>query len=76
MLIKVYFNKKLTNPYYSSGNSPTTLTLSYSIEYLLSIIFYECLLGVSHMTYAEDFARFGQKELFRIKMKLKQRKSK
>ena len=75
MLIKVYFNKKLINPYYSSGNSPTTLTLSYSIEYLLSI-FCECVLGVSHMTYAEDFAHFGQKELFRIKMKLKQRKSK
>ena len=46
---KVYFNKNFTHPYYSLGNSPNTLILSYSIEYLSRIIFCECVLGVSHM---------------------------
>ena len=41
----VCFNKTLTQPYYSSGNSSTTLTLSYSIEYLSRIIFSKCVLG-------------------------------
>ena len=71
---KVYFNQKFTHPYYSSGNSANTNALSYSVEYLTRIIFCEYLLGVSHMPYAEDFAHFGQKEQFKIKMKLKQRK--
>ena len=72
---KVYFNQKFTHPYYSSGNSPNTITLSYSVEYLTRIIFCESVLGVSHMPYAEDFAHFGQKEQFKIKMKLKQRQT-
>ena len=72
---KVYFNKKFTHSYYSLGNPPTTLILSYSIEYLSRIIFCKCVLGAIHMSYAEDFAHFGQKEQFKIKMKLKQRKS-
>ena len=58
---KVYFNQKFAHPYYSSGNSPNTITLSYSVEYLTHIIFCESVLGVSHMPYAKDFAHFGQK---------------
>ena len=72
---KVYFNQKFANLYYSSGNSPNTITLSCSVEYLTRIIFCESVLGVNHMPYAEDFAHFGQKEQFKIKMKLKQRKT-
>ena len=72
---KVYFNQKFTNPYYSSGNSPNTVTLSYSVEYLTRIIFCDTVLGVSHMPYAEDFAYFGQKDQFKITMKLKQRQT-
>ena len=67
--------KKFTHSYYSSGNSPRTLTLSYSIKYLSRIIFCECVLGVHHLLHAEDFAHFGQKEQSKIKMKLKQLKS-
>ena len=48
---KVYFNQKFAHPYYSSGNSPNTITLSYSVEYLTRIIFCESVLGVSHMLY-------------------------
>ena len=72
---KVYFNEKFTRPYYSSWNSPNTVTLSYSVEYLTRMIFYDAVLGVSHMPYAEDFAHFGRKEQFKIKMKLKQRQT-
>ena len=72
---KAYFNKKFTHPYYSLGNSPNTLLLSFSIEYFSCIIFCECVLGVSNMLYAENFAHFHQNEQFKIKMKLKQRKS-
>ena len=72
---KVYFNQKFANSYYSSGSSPNTVTLRYSVEYLTRIIFCDTVLGVSHMPYAEDFAHFGQKEQFKIKMKLKQRKT-
>ena len=75
---KVYFNQKFTHPYYSSGNCPNTITLSYSVEHLTRIIFCESVLVVSHTLsewYAEDFAHFGQKEQFKIKMKLKQRKT-
>ena len=68
---KVYFNQKFAHPYYSSGNSPNTITLSYSVEYLTRIIFCESVLGVNHMPYTEDFAHFGQKEQFKIKMRLK-----
>ena len=70
---KVYFNKKFAHPYYALGNYPNTLILSYSIKYLSSMIFCECLLGLSHMSHAEDFAHFGQKMQFKIKMKLKQK---
>ena len=59
---KVYFNQKFGHPYYSSGNSPNTITLSYSVEYLTRKIFFESLVGLSHMPYAVDFAHFGQKE--------------
>ena len=72
---KMYFNQKFAHPYYSSANSPNTITFSYSVEYLTCITFSESRLGVSHMPYAEDFAHFGQKEQFKIKMKLKQRKT-
>ena len=58
---KVYFNQKLTHPYYSSGNPPNTITLNYSVEYLTRIMFYESVQGVSHIPYVEDFAHFGQK---------------
>ena len=68
---KVYFNQKFAHPYYSSGNSPNTITLSYSVEYLTHIIFCESVQGVSHMPYADDFTHFGQKEQFKINMKLK-----
>ena len=70
----VYFNQKFAHPCYSSGNSPNTITLSYSVECLTRIIFCESVQGVSHMPYAKDFAHFGQKEQFKIKMKPKQRK--
>ena len=63
---KVYFNLKLAHPYYSSGNSPNTITPSYSVEYLALIIFCESVQGVIHMPHAEQF---------KIKMKLKQRKT-
>ena len=72
---KVYFNQKFAHPYYSSGNSPNRITLSYSVEYLTRIIFCESVQGVSNMPYAVDFAHFGQKERFKIKMKLKQGKT-
>ena len=71
---EVYFNQKFAHPYYSSANSPNTITLSYSVEYLTCTVFCESVLGMSHMLYTEDFAHFGQKEQFKIKMKLKQRK--
>ena len=45
----VYFNQKFAHPYYSSGNSPNIITLSYSVEYLTRIMFCESVLGVSHM---------------------------
>ena len=70
---KECISKRFSLPYYSSGNSPTTFTRSYSIEYLSRIIFCECALGVSHKLYSEDFAYFGQKEQLKIKMKVKQR---
>ena len=38
---KKYFNQKFAHLYYSSGNSPNTSTLSYSVEYLTRIIFCE-----------------------------------
>ena len=66
---KVYFNRKFTHPYYSSGSSLNTLTLSYSIEYLSRIRFCESVLGVS-TPYVEDFAHFGQKEQFKMKMRI------
>ena len=66
---KVHFNQKFAHLYYSSGNSPNTVTLSYSVEYLTRKIFCESVLGLSHMQYAEDFAHLGQKEQFKIKMK-------
>ena len=72
---KMYFNQKFALPCYSSGNSPNKVTLSYSVEYLTRIIFYDTVLGVSHMLYAEDFAHFGQKEPFKITMKLKGRQT-
>ena len=74
MLIKkkVYFNQKFSHPHYSSGNSPNTITLSYSVKHLTRIIFFESVLGVSHTPYDKDFAHFGQKKQFKIKMKLKQ----
>ena len=72
---KVYFNQKFAYPYYSSGNSPNTVTLSYSVEYLTRIILCDTVLGVSNMSYAEDFAHFGQKKQIKIKMKLKQRQT-
>ena len=58
---KVYFNQKFAHPYYSLGNSPNTITLNYSVEYLTHIMFCESVLGVSHMPYAEDFAILGKK---------------
>ena len=67
-------NKNSLTPIIHQGNSTNTITLSYSVEYLTPIIFCESVLGVSHMPYAEDFANFGQKEQFKIKIKLKQRK--
>ena len=70
---KVYFNQKFAHPYYLSKNSQNTITLTYSVEYLTRIIFCESVLKVNHMPYAEDFAHFGQKEQFKIKMRLKQR---
>ena len=72
---KVYFNLKISHPYYSSGNSPDTITPSYSVEYFTRIIFRESIRGVIHIPYAEDFSHFGQQEQFKIKMKLKQRKT-
>ena len=71
----MYFNQKFAHPYYSSGNSPDTVTLSYSVENLTRIIFCDTVLWVSHMPYAEDFAYFAQKEQFKIKMKLKRRQT-
>ena len=74
---KECISKRFSLPYYSSGNSPTTFTRSYSIEYLSRIIFCECgvsNMGVSNMLYPEDFAYFGQKEQLIIKMKVTQRK--
>ena len=62
-MCKVYFNQKFAQPYYSSGNSPNTVTLSYSVEYLTRIIFCESVLGVSHMPYAEGFAHFAQRAI-------------
>ena len=58
---KAYFNKKFTHPYYSSGNSPNTPIISYSIEHLSRMIFCKCVQGLSHMSHAQDFAYFGQK---------------
>ena len=59
---KVYFNQKFAHPYYSSGNSPNTITLyCYSVEYFTRIIFCESVLGVNYVPYAEDFAYFGRK---------------
>ena len=69
---KVYFNQKFAHHYYSSGNSPNTITLSYSVEYLTRKIFCESVLGLSHIKYAEDFAHLGQKEQFKIKMNFRQ----
>ena len=57
---KVYFNQKFAHPYYSSVNSPNTITISYSVEYLTRIIFCESVLRVIYIAYAEDFAYFGQ----------------
>ena len=37
---KSVFEPKFAHPYYSSGNSPNTVTLSYSVEYLTRIIFW------------------------------------
>ena len=70
MLIKkrVYFNKKMIHPNDSSGNSPTTLTISYFIEHWSLIMFFECVLVVSHLPYAEDFKSFRQKEQLKIKI--------
>ena len=56
---RVYFNKKFTHSYYSSGNSPATLTLNYSIEYLSHVVFCEC---VNYMPHTDDFAHFRQKD--------------
>ena len=72
---KVYFKQKFSHPYYSSWNSPNIITLSYSVEYLARIIFCESVLGVSHTPYAKDFCTFWAKEQFKIKVKLKQRKT-
>lgn len=51
MLIKrVCFNKKLTHPYHSSGNYPTALTISYSVDYLSCIILLRmCAGGETHI---------------------------
>ena len=72
---EVYFNLKISHPYYSSGNSPNTIAHSYSVEYFTRIIFRESIQGVIHIPYAEDFSHLGQKEQFKTKMKLKQRKT-
>ena len=72
---KVCFNQKFGHPYYSSGNSPNAVTPSYYVEYLTRIIFCESVLGVNYMPYAQDFAHFGQKKQFKIKVRFKQRKT-
>ena len=46
--------------------------LSYSAEYLTRIVFCKSVLEVRHLLYDKDF---GQKEKFKIKMKLKQIKT-
>ena len=53
--------KKLLAPIILSGNSPATLTLSYSTEDLSRIIFCECVLGVGNIPQAENFAHFWAK---------------
>ena len=68
----MYFNQKFAHPYYSSGNSPNTIPLNYSVEYLVRTMFHESVKGVSHIPYVEDFA---QKEQLKIKMNLKKKKN-
>ena len=75
LLEKSVFQPKILSPLYSSGNSPNTITLSYSVEYLTHLTFCESVLGVNHMTYTEDFAHSRKLEQFKIKMRLKQRKT-
>ena len=55
-----------------SKHNHTQLFCIYT-EYLTLIIFCESVLGVNHMPYTEDFAHFGQKQQFKIKIRLKQR---
>ena len=46
---RVFSTKNLLAPIIISGNSPATLTLSYSTEDLSRIIFCECVLGVGNI---------------------------
>ena len=71
---KVYFHQKFAHPCYSLGDSRNTVTLSYSVEHLTHIIFlYKYYVFCE--SYAEGCCTFWEKEQFKIKTKLKQRKT-
>ena len=67
---KIVFEPKIDSSlFFVREFSKQNHTLSYSVENLTRVIFCESVLGVSHMSYGEDFAHFGQKEQFKMEMK-------